>query len=142
MLKQSYIYGVIGLAALFLFTIAPVFAQPAGQGMPGMQQQKNMTPEEMAKKDEERINKRIEEMTTNLGLTPEQQAQVKGIISATAAEIRKVMQEARVKVVGLMEKDRDAIKSFLTEEQQKILEAMKPKPGQGQVPPAPQPEGK
>ncbi len=130
MLKQSFFVAVV----VAMFTIQPVFAQPAGQGMPGMQQQKKMTPEEMAKKDEERINKRIEEMTTNLGLTPEQQAQVKGIISTTAAEIRKVMQEARVKIQGLIEKDRDTIKALLTEEQQKLLEAMRLKQGQGQVP--------
>lgn len=153
MVKQGF---VIGLVALFLFTIEPVFAQPEGQGMPGqemsgMRKHKKMTPEEMAKKDEERIAKRLEEMTKNLGLTPEQQVQVRGIMTATSAEIRKLMQETRVIIEGFMEKDRAAIKALLTEEQQKTLEAMRPKPGegqvppppgQGQVPPAPQAEGK
>ncbi|MFH0940539.1 MAG: hypothetical protein V1840_01630 [Candidatus Omnitrophota bacterium] len=142
MFKQSHLYGVIGLAALFLFTmqpaLQPVFAQPAKQGMPGMQEHKKMTPEEMAKKDEERINARVQEMTKNLGLTPEQQAQVRDILTKTASEARKIMQETRVKIVGLMEKDRDAIKALLTEEQKKMFEAMRPKPGQGQVPPLPQ----
>ncbi len=141
MFKQSF---VIGLAALFLFTMQSAFAQPEKQGMPGRQQYKKLTPEEEAKKDEERINARIEEMTKNLGLTPEQQAQARDIFTNSAAEIRKVMQEARVKVISFMEKDRDAIRALLTEEQQKMLEAMRPKPGQGQVPPPPQPpaEGK
>ena len=112
--------------------------------MPGMRQHKKMTPEEAAKKDEERITARIEEMTKNLGLTAQQQAQVRGIFTNTASEARKIMQETRVKIMGLMEKDRDAIKALLTQEQQKMLEAMRPKPGQGQVPPPPQPpaEGK
>ena len=148
MFKQSL---VVGLAVLFLFTIQSAFAQPAKQGMPGMQQHKKMSPEEMVKKDEERITVRIEEMTKNLGLTSEQQVQVREIMTATSAEIRKLMQETRVIIEGFMEKDRAAIKALLTEEQQKILEAMRPKPGegqvppppgQGQVPPAPQAEGK
>lgn len=141
MFKQSHIYGVIVLAALFLFSmqpaLQPVFAQPSGQGMPGMQQRQKMTPEEMAKKDEERITARLEEMTKNLGLNPQQQAQVRDILTKTASEARKIMQETRVKIVGLMENDRDAIKALLTQEQQKMLEAMRPKPGQGQVPPQP-----
>jgi len=134
MLKQSFFVA----AVVAMFTIQPVFAQPAKQEMPGMQQHKKMTPEEMAKKDEERIAARIEEMTKNLGLTSQQQAQVKDILTATAAEIRSLMQETRAKVQGFMEKDREAIKAFLTEEQKKMLEAMRQKPSQEQVPP-PQP---
>ena len=133
MFKQSFFVAVV----VTMFTIQPIFAQPAGQGMPGMQQQK-LTPEEAAKKDEERLNKRIEDMTKNLGLSAEQQAKVREILTASAVEIRKVMQDARVKVISFMEKDRDAIKAFLTEEQQKTLGSMRPNQGQGQVPPSPQ----
>jgi len=133
MFKQSCFYGVIGLAALFLFIMQSAFAQPAKQGMPGMQQQQKMTPEEMVKKDEERITARVEEMTKNLGLTAQQQAQVKGILTATAAEIRSLMQQTRATIEGLMEKNREAIKALLTEEQKKIHEARRPKPGEGQA---------
>ncbi|MEK7849798.1 MAG: hypothetical protein AAB213_03130 [Candidatus Omnitrophota bacterium] len=138
MFKQSFFVAVV----VAIFTIQPAFAQPAGQGMPGMQQRQQMTPEEMAKKDEERINRRLEEMTKNLGLTPQQQAQIREILTQTSAEIRKLMQEAHASVQGFMEKDRAAIKALLTEEQKKILEEKRPKPGQGQVPPPQSAEGK
>lgn len=136
MFKQSFFVAVV----VAMFTIQPVLAQPAKQGMQGMQNFRKMTPEETAKKDEERINARLEEMTKNLGLTPQQQAQVREIFTKTASETRKIMQETRVKIVGLMEKDRESIKAVLTEEQQKMLEAMRPKPGEGQAASAPPPQ--
>ncbi len=130
---------LLGMAAVFFLSITGVFAQPApqeGQGMPGMQHKK-MSPEEMAKKDDERIAKRLDELTQRLGLTPAQQQQVKDVLTRTSAAVRQAMQETREKVKGLIEKDRDAIKALLTPEQKAKME----QGPQGAGPGAPGPGG-
>jgi small-conductance mechanosensitive channel len=125
---------VLVMAAFFMLVVPAVFAE---QGAPGMSPNKemrrgmmNMTPEERQKKEEERINQRIDELTKRLNLTPQQQAQVKDYLTKTAAQIRLIMQEASAKIKTLLEADRASIKALLTEEQKAKLE-QKPQ-GQGE----------
>ena len=112
-------------------------AQPQGQGKPGMQQpmMMRMTDEEIAKRDEERINARVDELTKKLNLTPDQQAKVREILEKTTAQIRAFAKELREKAMDLMEQDREAIKALLTPEQKPKMEEMLQ--GPGQEPPAP-----
>jgi Spy/CpxP family protein refolding chaperone len=133
---------VVGIAAFFMFAVVSWgFAQPAqpqGEGKPGMQHpMMKMTDEERAKKDEEKVNARVDELTKKLNLTPEQQAKVREILDKTAAQVRVFMKEASEKVKALMEQDKETIKALLTPEQKPKLEQIPQEPGP--QPTAPQP---
>ena len=126
-MKRSVILVIV--AGFFLVTPA-IFAQPAQQGegmQQGMQgmQRKQLSPEEMAKKDEEMIANRVTELTQRLGLTAKQQQQVKEIMIKTGAAIRQVMSDAREKVKGFIKNDKEAVKALLTDEQKANLEQVR-----------------
>ena len=134
---------VLAMAAFFMLAVPAVFAEqakaPQGQGTPGMRPNKemgflgmkNMTPEERQKKEEERINQRIDELTKRLNLTPQQQVQVKDYLTKTANQMRIILQEASTKVKALLEADRESIKALLTEDQKAKLEQMFQGKGEG-----------
>ena len=118
---------ILIMAGIFMLSVPAVFALQAkermGAKMGGMKHGERLSPEEMAKKDEERINARLEELTKNLSLTPEQQAKVKDIMAATSEKVREMMKDVREKVKNLIEKERKSIDAVLTEEQKANLKA-------------------
>lgn len=144
MKRRSVVCGIIAFSML---AIPAAFAQLAPQqgkeqGKAGMMQQRQrMTPEEMAKRDEERINNRVAELTQKLNLTPQQQAQVKDILTKTSAQIREMMQQVREKVGELFKQDRESIKALLTEDQKANMGKELEGPGQEGPQPPPPPEG-
>ena len=135
---------VLGMVAVFMLSVTAAFSEQ-GQKMQQMSQKdempcaqgkemknKRMTFEEMAKMDEERINKRVQEMTVRLDLTPVQQAKVKDVMAKTAAQIRQLMKDMHEEIKGLMAQDKEKIEALLTAEQKAEMD----KEPQGPPPPA------
>ncbi len=71
----------------------------------------------------ERRAKRVEEMTKEIGLTPEQSQKVDGIIKAAHEEMNTIHDKAETDVDGVREKARVQMREFLTEEQKPKFEA-------------------
>jgi hypothetical protein len=138
---------MFGMVAVFMLSVTAAFAQQGQkmqqmsgkEGMPcpqGQEMKKKMTFEDMAKMDEERIDKRVQAMTARLNLMPEQQAKVKDVMSKTAAQIRTLMKDMHDKIKGLMSQDKENIKALLTAEQKaemdKEPQGPPPMAGEGQ----------
>jgi Spy/CpxP family protein refolding chaperone len=71
----------------------------------------------------DRRAKRVEEMTKEIGLTPEQSQKVDGIIKAAHEEMKTIHDKAETDVDGVREKARAQMREFLTEEQKPKFEA-------------------
>lgn len=69
--------------------------------------------------DADRVQVRINELSAQLSLTPEQKEKVKDIFAQAKKETRDVLEEARVKVRKIKVKVDEEIRAILTEEQKK-----------------------
>ena len=110
-------YFVFLVASLFLFSSA-AFAEGVAGGVQEkpkyriMQQGNQQMPNQ-----EEMVAKRLEMLTKKFNLTVEQRGKVKEILTVSAEEFKKFMQESQAKVMELKEKERQAIDAILTKEQ-------------------------
>jgi Spy/CpxP family protein refolding chaperone len=74
---------------------------------------------------EERVDKKMEKMTKNLDLTPEQQTAIRAILQQKFEEGQKVHEEVREKMKALHDTTQSAIQAELTPEQKEKYEAQK-----------------
>jgi Spy/CpxP family protein refolding chaperone len=72
----------------------------------------------------ERRAKRVADMTSELGLTPDEAAKTDEIIKNTHAEMKAVRDKAEKDVDTLREQARNQMRSFLTDEQKPKFESM------------------
>lgn len=69
--------------------------------------------------DADRIEMRLNELSAQLNLTPEQKEKVKDIFAQAKKETKDVLEEARIKVKKVKVKVDEGIRAILTEEQKK-----------------------
>lgn len=67
----------------------------------------------------DRIEARINELSTQLNLTPEQKEKVKDIYARAKEETKNVLEEARIKVRKIRVKVDEEVRAILSEEQKK-----------------------
>jgi Spy/CpxP family protein refolding chaperone len=72
----------------------------------------------------ERDARVVEQMTRDLDLTPEQQAQLAASLEETRKQMNAVYDSIRPQIQQLREQGRDRIRAFLTPEQREKFEAM------------------
>jgi len=97
------------LIAAFCFSFSLLFAQSSAV-------KPRQAPAKVAQKTD-RIQVRIDELTKELGLTPEQQDKAKAILANSAEETRGILEAARDKVKEIRVKSHDEIMLLLTPEQ-------------------------
>jgi hypothetical protein len=76
-----------------------------------------------AQSEAERRAKRVSEMTSAIGLTPDQAQKADGVIAAAHAEMGTIHDKAETDVDAVRQKARAQIREFLTEEQKPKYEA-------------------
>jgi Spy/CpxP family protein refolding chaperone len=72
----------------------------------------------------ERRAKRVQDMTRDLGLTPDQSAKVDDIIRRAHEDMKTIRDKAETDVDGVREKARNEMRQFLTPEQKPKFEEM------------------
>jgi|SRR5215470_16302744 len=75
-----------------------------------------------AQSEAERRAKKVAEMTQQIGLSPEQAQKVDGLIGEAQREVRGIHDASDAQVDTVRMKTREAIRSFLTEEQKPKFE--------------------
>jgi len=71
----------------------------------------------------DKVQARVDALTQQLSLTPDQQAKIKGILEAAKAEVGKIMQGAKEQVRQLQQKTNEDIRALLTPEQKAKFKA-------------------
>jgi|GEM_PF-7032843 len=113
------------MSSVAAFTLGMTMFFTEAQAQPAQRlERKALTAEQVAKMDEERIDQRIEIMTSDLGLSVDQQKKIKAILVKTNAEIRKVLDQAQASVNNFMKSDSERIKALLTDAQRAKLDKL------------------
>jgi len=74
--------------------------------------------------EQERRAKRVQEMTTELGLTPDQSTKMDDIIRRAHGDMKSIRDKAENDVDGVREKARNEMRQFLTADQKPKFEEM------------------
>ena len=109
MYKKFFIFF---LAAIFIFTAESSFAAQAKY-----KSKKKSSVKAKTSVAAQKINAKLDEITKELGLSPEQQIRVKEILEKSRQEYKSVLKEAKIKTKEIKIKANDKIKSLLSEEQ-------------------------
>lgn len=120
MLKR---FVIVSSVVAFMLGATMFFAEAQAQPTQRLER-KALTAEQVAKMDEERVDQRIEVMTKDLGLSADQQKNIKAILVKTNAEIRKILDQAQVSVNNFMKSDSERIKALLTDAQRAKLDQL------------------
>lgn len=81
----------------------------------------------MMKGKKDVVKARLNELTKDLNLTPEQQAKIKDIFIKSKQETKKVLEEAKAKVKEIKVESHEEIKALLTEEQKQKFQEIRKK---------------
>jgi DNA-directed RNA polymerase subunit F len=100
--------------------VSPTFAQ-------GMKEKGHGHSEQMMKSGTDRIQARVDELTTDLKLKPEQGAKIKEILTRAHNEAKAILEEARAKVKAIRMKAHEEIKALLNEGQAKKFQQIRQK---------------
>ena len=108
---------IVALVVSLVFLLGVSFAYAQGMGM------KKHHPEAKIN----RIKARVNELTAELKLKPEQGAKIKEILARSHNEAKAILEEAKAKIREIRVKAHDEIKALLTEEQKKKFQEIRQK---------------
>lgn len=112
---------VIVLVVALVCVLGVSFAFAQGMGMEKRHHEQMST----AKRD--KIKARVNELTTELKLKPEQGTKIKEILTRSHNEAKAILGEAKAKVKEIRVKAHNEIRSLLTEEQAKKFQQVRQK---------------
>lgn len=111
---------VLVMVLVVVCIVSSTFAQ-------GMKEKGQHRSEHMTKPGINKIQARVDELTTELNLTPTQGARIKEILTKYREESRKILEEAKAKVKAIKVKAHEEISALLNEEQAKKFQQVRQK---------------